>query len=223
MSVSRSQRYSRPIPIWPKMAPSWFQSRPMSWRRYWTPARFPAAFAPGLSTEALVLRAGYGDVEAAFAAAHADRRPRPDNRPAQRRTDRDARRARPLRRRRRRAGIVRCGQGTAPQPRRAGAHVRPQHNSRGAEGRQYRRRVRRARRALPRRFSRLPCRDAIGAAGQMDRGPTRASDGRQSFARAAPPRPRCIRRRGPDPGPRGRYSTSTRAPMCAPMAPGLRR
>ena len=29
------------------------------------------SFAPGLSTEALVLRAGYGDVEAAFAAAHA--------------------------------------------------------------------------------------------------------------------------------------------------------
>ena len=31
----------------------------------------PGSFAPGLSTEALVLRAGYGDVEAAFAAAHA--------------------------------------------------------------------------------------------------------------------------------------------------------
>jgi carbon-monoxide dehydrogenase large subunit len=31
----------------------------------------PGGFAPGLSTEALVLRAGYGDVEAAFAAAHA--------------------------------------------------------------------------------------------------------------------------------------------------------
>src|SRR5689334_3187524 len=30
----------------------------------------PGSFAPGLSTEALVLRAGYGDVEAAFAAAH---------------------------------------------------------------------------------------------------------------------------------------------------------
>jgi carbon-monoxide dehydrogenase large subunit/6-hydroxypseudooxynicotine dehydrogenase subunit gamma len=28
------------------------------------------SFAPGISTEALVLRAGYGDVEAAFAAAH---------------------------------------------------------------------------------------------------------------------------------------------------------
>jgi carbon-monoxide dehydrogenase large subunit len=31
----------------------------------------PGSFAPGLSAEALVLHAGYGDVEAAFAAAHA--------------------------------------------------------------------------------------------------------------------------------------------------------
>ena len=31
----------------------------------------PGSFAPGLSTEPLVLRAGYGDVEAAFAATHA--------------------------------------------------------------------------------------------------------------------------------------------------------
>src|SRR4029077_5289963 len=31
----------------------------------------PGSFAPGLSTEAVVLRAGYGDVEAAFASAHA--------------------------------------------------------------------------------------------------------------------------------------------------------
>ncbi len=31
----------------------------------------PGSFAPGLSTEALVMRAGYGEVEAAFAAAHA--------------------------------------------------------------------------------------------------------------------------------------------------------
>ena len=34
-------------------------------------AEAPRSFAPGLSTEALVLRAGYGDVEKAFAAAHA--------------------------------------------------------------------------------------------------------------------------------------------------------
>ena len=31
----------------------------------------PGSFAPGFSTEALVLRAGYGDVDAAFPAAHA--------------------------------------------------------------------------------------------------------------------------------------------------------
>src|SRR6516164_9365594 len=31
----------------------------------------PGSFVPGLSTEALVLRAGYGDVDRAFAAAHA--------------------------------------------------------------------------------------------------------------------------------------------------------
>jgi carbon-monoxide dehydrogenase large subunit len=31
----------------------------------------PGSFAPGLSTEALLLSAGYGEVEAAFAAAHA--------------------------------------------------------------------------------------------------------------------------------------------------------
>src|SRR5207237_2445342 len=34
-------------------------------------AAAPASFAAGLSTEALVLRTGYGDVDAAFASAHA--------------------------------------------------------------------------------------------------------------------------------------------------------
>jgi carbon-monoxide dehydrogenase large subunit len=34
-------------------------------------AATPGSFAPGLSTEAVVLRAGYGEVDAAFAAAHA--------------------------------------------------------------------------------------------------------------------------------------------------------
>src|SRR5437764_765704 len=34
-------------------------------------AAAPSGFAPGLTTEALVLREGYGDVDAAFAAAHA--------------------------------------------------------------------------------------------------------------------------------------------------------
>jgi aerobic carbon-monoxide dehydrogenase large subunit len=135
------------------------------------------SFAPGQSTEALVLRAGYGDVEAAFVAAHAvvaldltigrhSGVPIETGRPC------------PLRHCRWRARIVRRGQGAPPQPRRAGAHVRPQHDGGGAGGRQHRRRVRRARRALPRRFSRLPRCNAIRAAGQMDRGPARAFDGR---------------------------------------------
>jgi aerobic carbon-monoxide dehydrogenase large subunit len=34
-------------------------------------AAAPESFAPGLSTEALILRTGYGDVDAAFAAAYA--------------------------------------------------------------------------------------------------------------------------------------------------------
>ena len=66
-------------------------------------------------------------------------------------------------------------------------------------------------------------RDAIGPAGQMDRGPPRASDGRQPFARAAPPRsaprstPTATSWRSTT------SSISTRAPMCAPTAPASRR
>ena len=45
-------------------------------------AAAPGSFAPGLSTEAIVLRAGYGDVDAAFAAAHAVVDARSDDRPA---------------------------------------------------------------------------------------------------------------------------------------------
>src|SRR4051794_35530831 len=33
-------RHGCRVALWPKMVPSWFQSRPMCWRRYWTPARF---------------------------------------------------------------------------------------------------------------------------------------------------------------------------------------
>ena len=56
-----------------------------------------AASRPVLSTEALVMRAEYGDVDAAFAVGARDRRSRPDDRPAQRRAARDARRAGALR------------------------------------------------------------------------------------------------------------------------------
>ena len=52
----------------------------------------PGSFAPGISTEALVMRAEYGEVDAAFAVGARDRRARPDDRPAQRRAARDPRR-----------------------------------------------------------------------------------------------------------------------------------
>ena len=87
-----------------------------------------------------MLRAGYGDVETAFALARGIVTLDLTDRQAQCRTDGDARRACPLRHCRGRAGIVWRSQGTAPQPRRVGAHVRPQHDG-GTEGRQYRRRV----------------------------------------------------------------------------------
>ena len=59
----------------------------------------PGGFEPGLSTEALVLR-GLRRCRGGFCRGACDRRPRPGNRPAQRRTDRDPRCPRPLRRRR---------------------------------------------------------------------------------------------------------------------------
>ena len=182
-----------------------------------------AASRPDISTEALVMRAEYGDVDAAFASAHAivaldltigrHSGVPLETRGALARYDRVARRA----------GAVRRRQGAAPQPRRARPHVRPQHHRRRAEGRQYRRRLRHPRRALPGGFSRLPRRDAARPAGQMDRGPARAPDGGQPFARAASPCPRRGRCRGPHPGAGGRVLCSTRAPMCAPTAPASRK
>ena len=145
----------------------------------------PGSFAPGLSTEALVMRAEYGDVDAAFAAAHAivaldlaigrHSGVPLETRGALARYDAGARHARAVRRR----------QGAAPQPRRARPHVRPQHRRGGAQGGQYRRRLRHSRRALSGGCPRLSRGDAARPAGQMDRGPARASDRRQPFARSS--------------------------------------
>lgn len=55
----------------------------------------PGSFAPRLSTEAPLLSAGYGEVEAAFAAAHAIGALDLTHRQTQRRTDGDARAAGP--------------------------------------------------------------------------------------------------------------------------------
>jgi hypothetical protein len=158
----------------------------------------PGSFAPGLSTEALVLR----DVEAAFAAAHAivalglaigrHSAVPIETRGALARFDA--------------AGDVLELYGAAKVARMFDLSTTAVVLKKG----KYRWRARSARRTLPRRFSCLRRRIA-------------ASDGRQPLARATPPGPRCIRRRGPGSRPSRIYSTSTRAPMCAPMAPGLRR
>ena len=62
-----------------------------------------------------------------------------------------------------------------------------------------RRRLRHPRRALSGRRAGLRRRHAAGPSGEMDRGPARASDRRQSFAPAASPHPRGGRWRGPHP------------------------
>jgi carbon-monoxide dehydrogenase large subunit len=111
----------------------------------------PGSFAPGLSTEALVLRAGYGDVEVAFAAA--------DGIVALDLTIG------------RHSGVPLETRGALARFNAAvdvlelyGAAKVPHRNRCGAEGRQYRRRVRCTRRALSRRFSGMSGRDATGAA-----------------------------------------------------------
>ena len=80
-----------------------------------------------------------------------------------------------------------------------------------------RRRLRHPRRALSGGRAGLRRRHAARPAGEMDRGPARASDRRQPFAPAAAPDPR--RRSTPRAASSRSTTTSstTRAPMCAPM------
>ena len=124
----------------------------------------PGEFDTGHSTEVAIVRKGYGDVAAAFAAAHDDRRARTQDRPAQRRAAGDARRHRALRRGARCARALRRRQGAALEPRQPGAHARPRALLRASARRSYRRRLRRARRALSRGRARLPRRAAAAAA-----------------------------------------------------------
>ncbi len=57
------------------------------------------------------------------------------------------------------------------------------------------------------------------AAGQVDRGPARASDRRQPLTRPGPQDPRCGRRATASSSPSTTSSGPTRAPTCAPMPP----
>ncbi len=86
----------------------------------------PVEFEPGRTTEAAIIRKGYGDVDSAFRERACDRRTRSLGRAAFRRADGNARRHRPLRRRARHPGNVRRRQGAALEPRSARPHARTQ-------------------------------------------------------------------------------------------------
>ena len=164
----------------------------------------PGQLRAGPSTEALVLRAGYGDVDAAFASAHAvvaldltigrHSGVPLETRGALARYDasRDVLElygAAKVPHRNRDALARMFGRSTT-------AVVLKEGNTGGGFG------IRGE--LYPEDFLVCLAAHAARAAGQMDRGPARASDGRQPFAPAAPPCPRRGRCRGPHPGAGGR-------------------
>ncbi len=146
-------------------------------------------------------------------------RARARDRAAFRRADGDARRDRALRRRQRRAGNARRRQGAALEPRQHRPHARPRSFDRAPVRRSCRRRLRHPRRALSRGRAGLPRRAAARPAGEVDRGPARAPDRRQSFAPAAAQGARRGRRRRAASSPSTTNSSTTRAAMCAPTRP----
>ncbi len=125
----------------------------------------------------------------------ARRRARARHRPPFRRAAGDARRHRPLRRRARHSRTARRRQGAAPQSGTAVAHARLAAELDPCLRIPCRRRLRHPRRDLSRGRAGLRRRQAIQASGEMDRGPARASDRRQSFAPAAAQDPRRGRQR----------------------------
>ena len=106
---------------------------------------------------------------------------------------------RPLRRLARHSGTARRRQGAAPEQGADRAHAQPRAGVGAVLRVPCRRRLRHPRRDLSRGHPGLRRGDAVRAAGEMDRGPPRASDRRQPFAQPAPPHPRRLHRRGRNP------------------------
>ena len=116
----------RPTPISPRMPPTWSTIEADELPPLLDAAAPPGSFAPGPVDRGAGAARRIRRGRCRLRVGARDRRARPDDRPAQRRAARNARRAGALRRGARHAGAVRRGQGAAPQPRRAGPHVRPQ-------------------------------------------------------------------------------------------------
>ena len=179
----------------------------------------PGEFEAGRSTEPAIVRKGLRRCRRGVPPGACRGRARSRDRPPFRRAAGNPRRDRPLRRRPRRARTARRRQGAALESRHHRAHARPRSRHRASVRGACRRRLRHPRRALSRGRAGLRRRAAARPAGEMDRGPARASDRRQSFAPAAAPGPRRGRRRGPHPRASTTSSSTTRAPMCAPTPP----
>ena len=149
-----------------------------------------ARSTPRHSTAVASVRKFFGDVDKAFAAAHAVVDARSGGRPPQRRAVGNARRHRPARRGARRARNVRRRQGAALESRHARPHARPRAVGHPSLRRPCRRRLRHPRRTLSGGRARVRRRAAPQTPGEMDRGPARASHRGEPFAPAALSRPR---------------------------------
>ena len=130
MSASRSRSCSRRTPYLAEDAADLVDVEIEELPVVLDAAAEPGEFERGRSTEPAVVRKGYGDVDAAFRAAHAVVELDARGRPPHRRADGDARRHRALRRRPRRARDARRRQGAALEPRPARAHARPRRRPR---------------------------------------------------------------------------------------------
>ena len=197
MSAIRSRRYSRPTPISRKTRPIWSTVEIEDLPVVLDASAPPGEFEDGRSTEPAILEKSYGDVAAAFRQAHAVVELDLAIGRAFRRADGNARRDRALRRRAATCwssmAPPRCRTGTATtSPACSAAIPRRVHLYRGP----CRRRLRHSRRALSRGCPGLRRGAAAWPAGEMDRGPARAPDRRQSFAPATSSRPRRSRWHG---------------------------
>ncbi len=155
------------------------------------------AFDERHATEAAVIEKGYGDLDAAFRYRPHRGRGRGRDRPPFRRAVGDPRRHRPPRRGARRARALRRREGAALESRCDRPHARPSAVLGASLRRPRRRRLRHPRRALSRGRAGVSRRTAARRAGEMDRGPPRASHRGEPLAPAGPPPARRGRRGRP--------------------------